>query len=388
MKKFLSLALVAIISVSLLCGCGKETTGEVKETVEENAATDVAENASEDEIAVETASEELDEQYEVEPEILWYMDEEGLKNDDMGVVIRKDNDKIQDLTLFISVFLTKGGDVGPTGDLSASQARLTCNYYDGTLDDYVNDEKNCVWVDDGNGGGSYEPMPKAQVGKIEYAYDHAPDSHTDTKFYIVQNGILFNLSCEVLDPVVFLEKLQNNNFLKQYEDTNEALAYLASDGLYIPAMGICFSVEDDQMDEILSKSVWCSRADQEYYGDSLSIQIDDYTMYYYSDAETALDVVDNFATEEPYNDEIEYSVIDDILERNIGNVTFTGRGRNDRSGFYLNDEFMLDDEADESWLFCSEDLRYVISFSYVQGDTLSSGEEVTPDYFLSFIEEY
>ena len=109
MKKFLSLALVAIISVSLLCGCGKETTGEVKETVEENAATDVAENASEDEIAVETASEDLDEQYEVEPEILWYMDEEGLKNDDMGVVIRKDNDKIQDLTLFISVFLTKGG---------------------------------------------------------------------------------------------------------------------------------------------------------------------------------------------------------------------------------------------------------------------------------------
>lgn len=27
-------------------------------------------------------------------------------------------------------------------------------------------------------------------------------------------------------------------------------------------------------------------------------------------------------------------------------VQFTGRGRNDRSGFYLNDEFMLDDEAE------------------------------------------
>ena len=388
MKKLLSVMLAATISASLLCGCGKETVSEAENSVEKNVTADTATDASEDKTAIGTSGEVTNEPYEAEPEILWYMDEEGIKNDAMGVIIRKDNDKIQDLELTMNVFLTEEGDVGATRDLPASQSILTCNYYDGTLDDYVNDEKNGVWVDDGNGMGHFEPMPTAQLGNIGYAYNHDPDSHTDTEFYMIQNGILFHLSCEVLDPASFLEMLQNKNFLKQYEGTHESLAFLASDGLYLPAMGICFSVDAEQMDKILVKTVSCSRADQEYFGDSLFIRNDDNGFSYFSNAETALDVVNNFATEEPYNEKTEYSIIDDILDRNIGNTAFTGRGRTDRSGFYINDEFVLDDETEESWLFCSENLRYVISFSYVQGDTLSSGEEVTPDYFLSFIEEY
>ena len=384
MKKLLSVMLAATISASLLCGCGKETVSEAENSVEKNVAADSAADASEDKTAIGTSGEVT----EAEPEILWYMDEEGIKNDAMGVIIRKDNAKIQDLELTMNVFLTEEGDVGATRDLPASQSILTCNYYDGTLDDFLNDEKNGVWVDDGNGMGHFEPMPTAQLGNIEYAYDHDPDSHTDTEFYMIQNGILFHLSCEVLDPAVFLEMLQNKNFLKQCEDTHESLAFLASDGLYIPAMGICFSVDAEQMDKIIGKTVSCSRADQEYFGDSLFIRNDDNGFSYFSNAETALDVVNNFAAEEPYNEKTEYSIIDDILERNIGNTAFTGRGRTDRSGFYINDEFVLDDETEESWLFCSENLRYVISFSYVQGDTLSSGEDVTPDYFLSFIEAY
>ena len=388
MKKLLSVMLAATISASLLCGCGKETVSGAENSVEKNVAADTAAGASEDNTAIETSGEAANKPYEAEPEILWYMDEEGIKNDAMGVIIRKDNDKIQDLALSMNVFLTEEGDVGATHELSASQSILTCNYYDGTLDDYVNDEKNYIWIDDGDGMWHSEPMPIVQFGNIEYAYDHDPNSHTDTEFYMIQNGILFHLSCEVLDPASFLEMLQNKNFLKQCEDTHESLAFLASDGLYIPAMGICFSVDAEQMDKIIGKTVRCSRADQEYFGDSLFIRNDENDLYYFSNAETALDVVNNFATEEPYNEETEYSTIDDILERNIGNTAFTGRGRTDRSGFYINDEFVLDDEAEESWLFCSENLRYVISFSYVQGDTLSSGEDLTPDYFLSFIEAY
>ena len=383
-KQIIRLLMAVTISASLLCGCGNETVGEA---VTGNAKTDVAENASDGETEAETAGEAVDEQYEAESEILWYMDEEGLKNDDMGVIIRKDNDKIQDLRMLMNVFLTVEGDVGPTNGLPAFQSIFTCSYYDGTLDDYVNDESNYVWVGSGS-EGSYQPLAKAQAGNMEYAYDYAPDSHENTEFYMVKNGILLHLSCEVSDPDTFLKNLQSNNFLKQYEGTNGSLAYLASNGLYIPAMGLCFSVGAEQMDRIMIKSVDCFRADQEYYGDELSIDIDDYNMYYYSDAETALEVADNFATEEPYNKENEYSVIDEVLERNIGNTTFTGRGRDDRLGYYENGELKLFDEVDESWLFCSEDLRYVISFSYVQGDTISSGEEVTPDYFLSFIEEY
>ena len=377
MKKVLRLALATVISASLISGCGNETISEVTETAEETAAIDAAENASENESVIDTKSEESEEQHETEPEILWYMDEEGLKNDDLGVIIRKDNKKIQDLKLSINVFLTVEGDVGPTSELSASQAILSCNYYDGTLDDYVADNQGWSVDVDGNNPRMYGPI-KAQAGDIEFAYD--PDYYLGTEFYMVQNGILFRLlyseTGDPVDPVALFEGLQNNNFLKQYESSDGILAYLAPDGLYIPAVGICFSVETEQMNEINSKWAECSRADQGDYGDGLCIYVDD-NLSYYSDAETALDVVDNFAEEEPYLEDTEYSLIGDALERSIGNATFTGWGRNERCADYRNDD---------NWLFCSEDLKYGISFSYDHGDTLSSGEEVMPDYFLSFIE--
>ena len=135
MRRKLLAILLSTACVLLAAGCGaagSETAASTEEAgaaqeadIQDTEATESAETgASEGE---ETADSEEQEEPDLKV-ISWYMDEEGAKSDEFGMMISKDNG-IMDVTLNQPMMVW--------GDSRGTQLNFTCSYYDGSLDNYI-----------------------------------------------------------------------------------------------------------------------------------------------------------------------------------------------------------------------------------------------------------
>ena len=362
-RKLLAI-LLSTACVLLAAGCGaagSETAAPTEEAAKEEAGaaqeadaqgTEAAESAetgaSEGE---ETAASEEQEAVQEEPDlkvISWYMDEEGVKSDELGMMISKDNG-IMDVTLNQHMMVW--------GDSRGTQLNFTCSYYDGSLNNYIVQNPG------------YE---KGTWGEYEYAYSEDENFSDFIEVAFVGNGVAlegsFSIS-DLLEDESIDEYLTRANVQGSDEFAQDCLAYLTEDGLYSPALGLSVTYNEDGTseygrNEIDSQSVRCSNYSL-YSGDeisrSLKISSDSYqnnTDYYgMGEAESAQEALEIYVASCMEPSEyvtIEYTELEGTVETTIAGHPYLGRGLSSR---WKDD---VSGSMDYEWLFCSDDIAWTI----------------------------
>lgn len=361
-RKLLAI-LLSTACVLLAAGCGaagSETAAPTEEAAQEEAGAAQEADAQDTEAAesVETgasegeeteASEEQEAVHE-EPDlkvISWYMDEEGVKSDELGMMISKDNG-IMDVALNQHMMVW--------GDSRGTQLNFTCSYYDGSLNNYIVQNPG------------YE---KGTWGEYEYAYSEDENFSDFIGVAFVGNGVAlegsFSIS-DLLEDESIDEYLTRANVQGSDEFAQDCLAYLTEDGLYSPALGLSVTYNEDGTseyggNEIDSQSVKCSNYSL-YSGDEISrrldIRSDSYqnnTGYYgLGEAESAQEALEIYVASYMEPDEyktVEYTELEGTQETTIAGHPYLGRGLSSRS----TDGF---GGVDYKWLFCSDDVPWTI----------------------------
>ena len=357
-RKLLAILLsTACVLLAAACGtAGSETAAPTEEAEAAQEAdaqnTEAAESAetgaSEGE---ETAASEEQEAVQEEPDlkvISWYMDEEGAKSDELGMMISKDNG-IMDVTLNQHMMVW--------GDSRGTQLNFTCSYYDGSLNNYIVQNPG------------YE---KGTWGEYEYAYSEDENFSDFIEVAFVGNGVAlegsFSIS-DLLEDESIDEYLTRANVQGSDEFAQDCLAYLTEDGLYSPALGLSVTYNEDGTseygrNEIDSQSVRCSNYSL-YSGDeisrSLKISSDSYQnntgFYGMGEAESAQEALEIYVASCMEPSEyvtIEYTELEGTVETTIAGHPYLGRGlssrwKDDASG-----------SMDYEWLFCSDDIAWTI----------------------------
>ena len=359
-RKLLAI-LLSTACVLLAAGCGaagSETAAPTEEAAKEEAGaaqeadaqgTEAAESAetgaSEGE---ETAASEEQEAVQEEPDlkvISWYMDEEGAKSDELGMMISKDNG-IMDVALDQHMWVR--------GDSRGTQLNFTCSYYDGSLDNYIVQNPG------------YE---KETWGEYEYAYC---EDGTFAEVAFVGNGV-------ALEGSFFISDLMEDESINEYltranvqgcdEFAQDCLAYLTEDGIYSPALGLSVTYNEDGTseyggNEIDSQSVKCSNYDlysSDEFSRSLKISSDSYQnntgFYGMGEAESAQEALEIYVASCMEPSEyvtIEYTELEGTVETTIAGHPYLGRGLSSR---WKDD---VSGSMDYEWLFCSDDIAWTI----------------------------
>ena len=355
MRRKLLAILLSTACVLLAAGCGSAGSETAASTEEAGAAqeadtqdTEVTESAETGiPVGEETATSEEQEEPELKV-ISWYMDEEGAKSDEFGMMISRDNG-IMDVTLNQHMMVW--------GDSRGTQLNFICSYYDGTLDNYIVQNPG------------YE---KGTWGEYEYAYSEDENFSDFVEVAFVGNGVAleggFSIS-DLLENESIDEYLTRANVQGCDEFAQDCLAYLAEDGLYSPALGLSVTYNEDGTseygrNEIDSQSVRCSNYSL-YSGDeisrSLKISSDSYqnntSFYGMGEAESAQEALEIYVAScmEPSDYvTIEYTELEGTVETTIAGHPYLGRGissrwKDDASG-----------SMDYEWLFCSDDVAWTI----------------------------
>lgn len=291
------------------------------------------------------------------------MDQEGIKSDELGMMISRDNG-IMDVELAQHMMVWGGG--------TGTQLNFTCSYYDGSLNNYIvqnPDYKKGTW------------------GECEYAYQK--DEYTSDRVAVafVGNGVALEGSFSIddfLEDESFNEYITRANVQACDEFAQDCLAYLTADGLYCPALGLSVTYNEDGTseygeNEIDSQYVTCSNYDLRSGDDlsrSLEIRSDSYqnnTSYYgMGEAESAQEALEIYVAScmEPSEYKtVESTELDGIEETTIAGHPYLGRGLSSRMDGIGG--------VDYEWLFCSDDVPWTIWI-----DT----EEETYESCLSVIE--
>lgn len=343
-KKFVLTMVATIILVGLLaCGSNNSATSDNIETTNdsltaENVSEDIAETAS-DSLTAENISEDITTGTGESEKILpiWYMDSEGIKSDILGIIIRKDNALLKDLCFLENVGVYTPNPSGNGGVLR--QNVISCQYYEGTLDDYISE---------------YSGMEKGKLGDFSYAYKQTDQDETDVVF--VGNGVMLKASFSIENESIddFLNRI---NLIRPYNESPvDCLAFITANGIYCPALGIRIAC-DDSKNAVNSISIRCKLNIDTGFS---YIRLSDESigrMYYMADAENAQEVVDQYvagALEPNEYKTVEHTAIDGISEVTLGNCNFLGRG-------------VIEDEEQEKWLFYSDDSTWSIEFRYDVG---------------------
>ena len=361
-RKLVMTIVLAILSMALAaCGSNNADLSTESESVQESP---VQENGSEEGIQNSESNEEdimepeaTDAETEVEDtEIneqkgagpIWYMDSEGIKNDELGVVIRKDNDALDDV-LFL--FKEVEHNIDYIDNIYYSVIP-ECTYYDGDLDSYIS-------------GSSYQ---KGTIGNIDYAYDT-----DDNTLVFAGNGIIVTIDINDEDvengKIDISDYLDKVDLIKPYDESNvDCLAYIMADGMYCPALGIKFLHDVDEFGLGFVGSGICCWAT----GPSNRIRIDIRDNKVYTKNANAQNILDEFVDDlisgEKYTD-----VIEETAAINIGKCKYLGRG------VYA--------KYESSWLFYSEETIWSISIleqAQHADDVVSHQYE---DYYLAIIED-
>lgn len=355
MRRKLLAILLSTACVLLAAGCGSagsetaastEVAGAAQEAdTQDTEATESAETGIPE--GEETATSEEQEEPELKV-ISWYMDKEGAKSDEFGMMISRDNG-IMDVTLNQHMMVW--------GDSRGTQLNFTCSYYDGTLDNYIVQNPG------------YE---KGTWGEYEYAYSEDENFSDFVEVAFVGNGVAleggFSIS-DLLEDESIDEYLTRANVQGCDEFAQDCLAYLTEDGLYSPALALSVTYNEDGTseygrNEIDSQSVRCSNYSL-YSGDeisrSLKISSDSYqnntSFYGMGEAESAQEALEIYVAScmEPSEYRtVEHTELEGTVETAIAGHPYLGRGissrwKDDASG-----------SMDYEWLFCSDDIAWTI----------------------------
>ena len=355
MRRKLLAILLSTACVLLAAGCGSAGSETAASTEEAGAAQEADTQDMEVTESAETGIPEGEEtatsEEQEEPElkvISWYMDEEGAKSAEFGMMISRDNG-IMDVTLNQHIMVW--------GDSRGTQLNFICSYYDGTLDNYIVQNPG------------YE---KGTWGEYEYAYSEDENFSDFVEVAFVGNGVAlegrFSIS-DLLENESIDEYLTRANVQGCDEFAQDCLAYLAEDGLYSPALGLSVTYNEDGTseygrNEIDSQSVRCSNYSL-YSGDeisrSLKISSDSYqnntSFYGMGEAESAQEALEIYVAScmEPSDYvTVEYTELEGTVETTIAGHPYLGRGvssrwKDDASG-----------SMDYEWLFCSDDIAWTI----------------------------
>ena len=360
MKRKLLAIVLSTACVLLAAGCGavgSETAAPTEEAAKEEAEAaqkadaQNTEAAESEETGVAEGEETADSEEQEEPDpkvISWYMDEEGAKSDELGMMIPKDNG-VMDVTLNQHMMVW--------GDGRGTQLNFTCSYYDGSLDNYIVQNPD------------YE---KGTLGEYEYAYSEDESFSDFVGVAFVGNGVVlegsFSIS-DLLEDESIDEYLTRANVQGCDEFAQDCLAYLTEDGLYSPALGLSVTHNEDGTseygrNEIDSQSVRCSNYGL-YSGDeisrSLKISSDSYqnntSFYGMGEAENAQEALEIYVAScmEPSEYEtIEYTELEGTVETAIAGHPYLGRGLSSRW------KDNVSGSMDYEWLFCSDDIAWTI----------------------------
>lgn len=340
MQKRLAIILMVIGISGGLLACGSKSA-DVSEPVEVTEASPTPEkeiDSSEakaeetEEPNQEPETEKVEEEPKVENVPTWYMDAEGLKSEELGIMIRRDSAEWEKFGFAGSVAIVF------KGDNSGSNFRFECNYYEGDIDSYISE----------NAG-----MEKATLENIVYAVREMNEISTEAVF--VGNGV--TLSIDLFEYGI--EDIWENGLSYYEEDNTDYLAYVRDKVLYCPALGIKFAgnAEDAMFDEV---GIGCSDRDSGVYeGGEISIS-------------NGMGFGNNESTEEKLqeyvNNRVKWgeSVIEEDVEEDLGNYKYIGKGSSDEYGT-------------ENWFFASDETSYEIFINY--------SDKYELENYLSLIEE-
>lgn len=351
-RKLLTIVLVVMLSLGMLA-CGsenpaaaesaeiEETPVAVEESVDGNGPVSNEEGEVEQESVIEETETVESEEVDIQSKPTWYMDEEGIKSEELGVVIKKDNGVFKTVELWGNV----GVHIGSSGGY---QGLVDCNYFDGDLNTYISNSSN---------------MEKGNYRQIEYAYG---DGIMGKEIVFIGNGIKVTANLEkIKEGESINDYLDRVQLIREYDqEETDCLAYINNCGLYVPSLG--FKISCDESDHVINGiGVQLSWAE-----DFTRITLSDESvegwgkMYYVYDAHNAQEVVDTFV--EGINNPMgTVTIIDGTSEISVGNNTFLGRGaicRNEGE----------DANGEEEWLFYSDNSTWSINIDYKEGNHYDS----------------
>ena len=341
MRRRLLAVVLSAVCVLLVAACGaagSETDAPTEETTKEEAdaaqeadtqdteAVEDAESAeTEGSEGEETEASEIEEEPEVSPAI-WCMDEEGIKNNELGVMLSRDNGILEELSLKQSMMIFYENDgISPIQEFN-------CNYYAGDLDDYIAEN---------------EGAEKGMLGN-ECAYAYQIYENNDIKFAFVENGMILSMYVSFYTGAEPDENVDINDYLAAAnlqpckEFTQDCLAYITEEGLYCPALGVAV-IHEEGKNEINGQYVW------------LSSETEDFRFLQLSSSRgggSAQEIVDNYA-KNSVDDNTEE--LDGTVETTIAGYQYLGRG-------VIYHDPWADEDNREKWMFVSDDVKWSIGF--------------------------
>lgn len=341
MRRRLLAVVLSAVCVLLVAACGaagSETDAPTEEAAKEEAeaaqeadtqdteAVEDAESAeTEGSEGEETEASEIEEEPEVSPAI-WCMDEEGIKNNELGVMLSRDNGILEELSLKQSMMIFYENDgISPIQEFN-------CNYYAGDLDDYIAEN---------------EGAEKGMLGN-ECAYAYQIYENNDIKFAFVENGMILSMYVSFYTGAEPDENVDINDYLAAAnlqpckEFTQDCLAYITEEGLYCPALGVAV-IHEEGKNEINGQYVW------------LSSETEDFRFLQLSSSRgggSAQEIVDNYA-KNSVDDNTEE--LDGTVETTIAGYQYLGRG-------VIYHDPWADEDNREKWMFVSDDVKWSIDF--------------------------
>lgn len=285
---------------------------------------------------------------------IWYMDEEGIKSEELGMFIRKDNGVLDNIEIYVSLY----------EDRLSNSWNVT--YSDESLDEFVANYLDCFvnYENIPEYGMGWDTWEKYEFQNKTFAYGYDDNCVSGGGMIVfIENGVMLYTYFHEGGPVEYLEEA---NVIKKYEETNaQYLAYAMDEVLYCPALGLKVTCEDEN-NSFKEFGVSCFNAESTAY---LAIcDGREYKGSYMSDAGNAQDVVDNFVNK---NSEREGNfAIDGTVEEKVADYTYLGRGYwAEEQTRWLWGIWEFGEYTDERYLFYSDDSVWSINVSYDKGNS-------------------
>ena len=346
-KKLLAILLsgVCVLSVAACGAAGSETAGQTEEAAAEETATaqvdsketEAAQEA--DSQGAESAEAEVSEGEEAEaseteskPEdspVIWCMDEEGIKNEELGVMLRRDNGILEKLSLGVGMQAIVENDT--------YYPNIGCDYYDGDLDDYIAENTD---------------FEKGMLGnECAFAYQSYEQFGLDAvKFAFVGNGMVLTMDVVISFDSESEEDINADDCLTAInlqpckDFSQDCLAYTTEEGLYSPALGIAITCEEGK-NEVNGQYARLSPDNK-----------DDYSRWFALSSNrwggSAQEIVDSYVGK---NTDDNTEELEGTVETTIAGYQYLGRGVIWRSPW-------ADMENREEWMFVSDDVKWSIEF--------------------------
>ncbi len=320
-KRIILLLAMFVVSVSLIaCGSQKTEGQETTEAAEEVALTPMPEETvspkeqpEKTKVPEKVEEQETVEEAQVEEVPIWYMDEEGIKSEELGMMMRRDSAEWSEFGFSGSYMVNIPSD--DPGNRVMQNFNFQCNYYEGNIDNYILEN---------------EGMEKVTFENIDYAVKEPENEYDSRKIAIVGDGIV--LSITLWDKnIEDIWKAGLGTGLDNYEgDKTGYLAYIENKILYCPALGIKFSGDEEDV-------------------------VGNYVRVHCSDEGGYIDISNNeqrhtgASAKEMVDEQVKYSVhhfgdvaIEETIEMVLGNQNFVGGGCSSEYGsdtwWFISDE--------------------------------------------------